>query len=286
MLLGSAYYLVLRHVYQEQLLSQARTVADQVDAFGTWVSQYGRVWVKDNDVSYLGHIAVVPATPGDQPAQTTNFYSKNPALAQREFSEAVARSKTPAQFRMTSDNVMNPNNKPDAFEAEAIKIIRAQGLKEYVEYRDGKFRFARTLYHKESCIACHGAVASAPADVTTRYGSERGFGFKTGDVAGITSVTLPTTSLWESSLKVVGPIEIGLVILAFAIAFLFIEFGVVRPIKKLTQAADTLSTGADVSLRLQNVKENSRNELHQLAFSVSRMRTSLHILMERLKKPK
>jgi methyl-accepting chemotaxis protein len=286
MLLSSAYYLVLRHVYYEQLLNQARTVADQVDAFGNWVSQYGRVWVKDNDASYLGHIAVVPVTAGEQPAQPTNFYSKNPALAQREFSEAVARSKTPAQFRMTSDNVMNPNNKPDPFESEAIKAIRAQGLKEYVEFRDGKFRFARTLYHKESCIACHGSVETAPLDVTTRYGSELGFGFKTGDVAGITSVTLPTTSLWESSLKVIGPIEVGLVALAFVIAFLFIEFGVVRPIKKLTQAADTLSTGADVSLRLQNVRENSRNELHQLAFSVSRMRTSLHILMERLKKPK
>ena len=60
-----------------------------------------------------------------------DFYSKNPALAQREFSEAVERSPSPSKFRLTSHNVMNPNNKPDAFEDGALREIRDRGLKEY-----------------------------------------------------------------------------------------------------------------------------------------------------------
>src|SRR5882672_1542678 len=55
-LVGSAFYLILDRIYLNQLKSQAETVADNVDAFGTWVAQYGRVWVKDDARSYLGHL--------------------------------------------------------------------------------------------------------------------------------------------------------------------------------------------------------------------------------------
>lgn len=282
-LMASAYLLMLRNVYQEQLHSQARTIADQVEAFGSWVSQYGRVWVKDNNTSYLGELVLIPSDADPKVTTPSHFYSKNPALAQREFSEAVARSKTPAQFRMTSDNVMNPANKADAFEAEAIRIIRAKNLKEYAEVRDGVYRYARTLIHQESCINCHGAAESAPADVTIRYGTVNGFGFKVGDVAGVISVKVPTASLWDTSLKVLGPLEIFLIVASFILAFLFMRYGVVVPIKKLTQAADTLSTGTDVNMNVHKIKENSSNELHQLALSLGRLRTSLQIAIQRMK---
>src|SRR5256885_9692246 len=61
---------------------------------------------KDDARSYLGHLPLLQAddgataTPGALKA--VNFYSKNPALAQREFSEVVARSGSPAKFRLTS----------------------------------------------------------------------------------------------------------------------------------------------------------------------------------------
>src|SRR5665213_1696287 len=122
-LMGSASYLILDRIYQSQLQSEAETVADNVDAFGNWVAQYGRVWVKDNDQSFLGHAVLFASdNPNEVPPKltTVNFYSKNPALAQREFSEVVEHSASPAKFRMTSHNVMNPNNKPDEFEQRAL----------------------------------------------------------------------------------------------------------------------------------------------------------------------
>lgn len=80
-------------------------VGRTLPSIGSWVSQYGRVWVKDNNASYLGELTVVPTGSESGSTEPVHFYSKNPALALREFSETVARSKTPAQFRMTSDNV-------------------------------------------------------------------------------------------------------------------------------------------------------------------------------------
>jgi hypothetical protein len=47
LLVVGSFYLVLDSVYRIELKSQAETVADNVDAFGSWVSQYGRVWVKE-----------------------------------------------------------------------------------------------------------------------------------------------------------------------------------------------------------------------------------------------
>ena len=121
--------------------------------------------MKDDDKSYLGHASLLQpeeGTPeGTVPPPGTkltpvDFYSKNPALAQREFSEVVERSPSQSKFRLTSHNVMNPNNKPDAFEEGALREIRDGNLKEYYELTDNGFRYARAVYQKASCIACHG----------------------------------------------------------------------------------------------------------------------------------
>src|SRR5262249_16044686 len=95
LLVVGSFYLVLDSVYHSELKKQAETVADNVDAFGSWVSQYGRVWVRDDNRSYLGQVRVVSATEPAQvasaagtlaPPDAWRFYSKNPALAQSEIS--------------------------------------------------------------------------------------------------------------------------------------------------------------------------------------------------------
>src|SRR5215831_7100633 len=261
LLVAGSFYLVLDSVYRSELKSQAETVADNVDAFGSWVSQYGRVWVKDDNRSFLGQVTLtVPATDGAvnaAPPDLWHFYSKNPALAQREFSEVVEKSASPAKFRVTSHNFMNPVNKPDAFEARALERIRAGHLKEYYEMTPESFRFARTLYVKQSCLACHGSAENAPADVKTRYGTERGFGFHEGEVSGIISVRLPARSFWQVTSAVVGPLQIALLASAFVVAVLFIQFAVVRPIKRVTRAAERISVGQQADLGAAGLKRTS-----------------------------
>lgn len=277
-LIGSAYYLLLREVYYTELQHQARGMADNVDAFGRWVSQYGRVWVRDKaDTMYLSEVSF------DNAGEPLHFYSKNPALAQREFSEVVARSTAQAKFRITSDNWMNPANQPDGFEAEAIATIKNRKLDEYVEVRDGHYRYARKIVHAPSCIACHGDAATAPRDVVERYGSERGYGFKAGDVAGVISVTLPTQPLLAATFGVLGPLEIGLVVVAFVILYLFMHFGVVKPIKRLTQDAERISVGKPVNLDTAKFSQKSGNELGQLTLALGRLRASMELAIQRMK---
>ena len=285
-LVGAAFYLILDRIYLNELKSQAETVADNVDAFGTWVAQYGRVWVKDDARSYLGHLPLLQAddgvtgTPGA--LKTVNFYSKNPALAQREFSEVIARSGSPAQFRLTSHNVMNPGNAPDVFERLALQRIRQSGLKEYFELTDGGFRYARTVYHKPACITCHGDADRAPNDVKVRYGTANGFGFRTGDVAGIISVTLPARSFWRLGLMAVGGGELAIIIAAFLIAMLFVRFAVVRPVMRLTEASHQISLGQPANLGVGRIARHSRNETHQLTLAIDRLRRSINIAMRKL----
>jgi hypothetical protein len=287
LLVIGSFYLVLDSVYRNELKSQAETVADNVDAFGSWVSQYGRVWVRDDNKSYLGQVTLV-STPDSTgtPADIWHFYSKNPALAQREFSEVVEKSASPAKFRVTSHNFMNPVNKPDAFEAMALERIRANHLAEYYEMSPDSFRFARTLYVKASCLSCHASAENAPADVKIRYGTEHGFGFKEGEVAGIISVRLPVRSFWKVTGDVVGPLQIGLLVSAFLVAVLFIQFAVVRPIKRVTRAAERISVGQQADLGATGLKRTSANEIHQLILATERLRASLALAMQRLvKKP-
>ena len=287
LLIGSAYFLVLRQVYFEELVRQSRNIADNVDAFGKWVAQYGRVWVKDSDSLYLSKfIAVDKAAATANDTAVTSFYSKNPALAQREFSEMVAKSNSKAKFRMTSDNWMNPSNKPDDFEAMAIATIKARKLDEYTEFLDGKFRYARKIVHAESCIKCHGSPASAPRDVTDRYGTERGYGFQAGDIAGVISVTLPTEPLLQASLSVFGPAETSLILLAFVVLYLFLHYGVLRPIRQLTQAAEALSMNKRADIKVGNIPPNTRNEIEKLMAAIDRFATSTKMAIKRMKEGK
>jgi len=289
LLVVGSFYLVLDSVYRNELKSQAETVADNVDAFGSWVSQYGRVWVRDNDKSFLGKVTLVSApdpaaTAATPPADVWHFYSKNPALAQREFSEVVEKSPSPAKFRVTSHNFMNPVNKPDAFETRALDRIRAGHLTEYYEVLPDSFRYARTLYEKASCLGCHASAESAPADVRERYGTQNGFGFKEGEVAGIISVRLPIRSFWAVTRDVLGPVQIALLVSAFLVAVVFIQFAVVRPIKRVTAAAERISVGQPADLGSARLKRTSGNEMHQLILATERLRASLMLAIQRARK--
>jgi len=286
-LIGGASWLILDRIYLTQLKSQAETVADNVDAFGSWVAQYGRVWVRDDDRSYLGHLGLFQADDmAATPPKVTevNFYSKNPALAQREYSEVVERSASPSKFRLTSHNVMNPNNKPDAFEDGALRRIRDGGLKEYYELLPGGFRYARTVYHKASCIVCHGDANTAPNDVKVRYGTQNGFGFKEGDVAGIISVRLPARSFWDVAQEVVGIWQLLMIVAAFVIAMVFIRYAVVGPIRRLTLATQQISVGKAADLGAAKIDAKSGNEIDKLALATERLRLSINMAMKRLTK--
>src|ERR1700686_4534947 len=92
-----------------------------------------------------------------------------------------------------------------------------------------------------------------PNDVKERYGVEHGYGFREGEVAGIISVRLPIRSFWNVAASVVGPIQIALLVSAFLVAILFIQFAVVRPLRRLTLAAERISVGQAADLGVDRI---------------------------------
>ena len=277
---GGAYYLILQGVYLEELKAQAKTVVANVEAFGSWVSRSGRVWVQDESQDYLSELELTQAGNGDQ---TFHFFSKNPALATREYSEVVGQSNSPAKFRMTSHNVMNPANAPDEFEQRALNEIREGDLAEYSESAGGVYRYAKPVYHKASCISCHGDPAAAPDDVVAIYGRDNGFGFKEGEVAGVISVSLPKRPLIQSSVTLFAILELFIVVFSIVLVLWFVRSSIIKPVRELTSAAEKISKGDPVSIDTTTIKAGSKNEVHQLLLATARMRSSFAIAMKKMK---
>ena len=295
-LVGTSGYLILEKVYRVQMRNQASIVADNVQSFGQWVANYGRVWVEtDPQTSYLGNKQVINVdsipdigtlTSNRLASHAITMYSKNPALAQREFSEVAWDSNSPAKFRMTSDNYMNPLNKPDPFEALAIAHIKESGADEFEEFDkvSRTYRYARAVRHKAGCIHCHGSPENAPTDVVARYGTKRGFGFKKGDLAGVISVRLPAHSFVSVVAPFVGVTELILIIVAIAIPVLFMQISVLRPIRKLAESATELSIGGTRDLDLVIKDQQKKNEIHQLGLAIRRLNTSTLMSLARMAK--
>ncbi len=289
-------------IYIDGVVNRARTVSENVNAFGAWVSKYGRVYVKDgSNNSYLGHEMYKTLKPSssaltegkltDDDLETLNLYSKNPALAQREFSEAVQKSEAKAKFRLTSHNVMNLANSPDEFEKKVMGRMRTEGLTEYSEVVGKELRYASILMMKESCLKCHASASAAPKDVIDRYGSTAGYGFKVGDMAGIISVRVPIDLSFATffkqfnSMGAMAYVAVALVLFALMLPLMFLKMGIINKIQKMTQFSESASLGRASNDEL-NIPQDSKNELASLGASIKRMNSSLQIAISKLKDEK
>lgn len=275
-----AYFYIAEKIHLHELRSQAQTVVAHVEAFGSWVAKSGRVWIKaDSSDSYLSREEFHKGE--GELSQNVVFFSKNPALAQREFADAVMQSAAPTKFRMTSDNVMNPNNAPDGFEMRALHSIKRDKLTEYASVYEGYYRYAKPVYHTANCIKCHGDAAQAPEDVIKRYGTQQGFGFKEGDLAGIISVSIPTVPLWKDVSKFVGPIELGIISSTLLLSLLCVHFWLSKPLNSLAQSTQEISLSTGLFNNAISTTQYGGDEVEKLALSIRRLTGATQILLKK-----
>ncbi|WPD24958.1 MAG: DUF3365 domain-containing protein [Candidatus Electrothrix aestuarii] len=255
---------------------EAGAVADQVIAFRSWVSQTGMVWVQKLVPGYHEFLSRENAADGGA------FYGKNPALATRELSMIANKEATRATFRVTSDDYRHEDNAPDEFENSAIKAFKADKSLEFVErYEGGSYRYARPVLVQQECLKCHGDPADAPAAVIAKYGAEKAFGYKVGEVRGIVSVSLPAVGAREVIRSLVNPWTIIFVLVIIAINLLFIHSVVIRLVR-LTRSAEAIAAGKlETELVYTNPSE-SNDELDHLYHATNLLKRSLVILFKRL----
>jgi len=223
---------IVHSLIVEQALNQSRSVADMAEHIGTWASRYGGLYVGQPAGGQPAHIGTflerhvyrsesaaghAPAGPplassaalgAYDPKEFDAYYSKNPALIQREVGDISAQSPTGNRFRLTARSVFNPANAADAFERRALDALQGAGSNEYFEVFGGQMRYARSIVPDRSCLTCHGAKADAPSFMRdNRMFTDGGFGYVEGRPDAIISVNVhmvPIGKAVTSSLSMSG----------------------------------------------------------------------------------
>ena len=276
LLVAGAFTATLNNLRQQVSRNEARAVADQVTAFRSWVAQSGMVWVQKLAPGFHDFLDQLADVKGGA------FYGKNPALAARELAAVAQRESARASFRVTSDNWRKQDNAPDAFEAAAIARFKEDKTLEFVEsYEGGKYRYAQPLLLGQGCLQCHGDPKDAPRSVLEKYGSEKAFGYKVGQVRGVVSVTVPALGLKDVLMSVAKPSSLALLALAVALNILFIRSVVMRLIA-LTRNAEAIASGKLETPLVYTNPSESNDELDHLYHAVNLLKRSLVILFKRV----
>ncbi|KAA0257810.1 DUF3365 domain-containing protein [Deferribacter autotrophicus] len=148
-----------------------------------------------------------------------------PAVATKELSQYAKRMSN-FRFHITSDRLVNPQNKPDEFEKYALKLFK-EGKKEVERIEFDKeygkvYRYMAPLYINQSCIQCH------------HYQ-----GYKVGELRGGISVFIPLKDIILNLRQ-----QLILFIISGITMYLFLNFilivllkrSVLNPLKSLEQA--------------------------------------------------
>ena len=134
------------------------------------------------------------------------------------------------QIRRVALHARNPASDPKPFEMKLINFFAAhprlhswQGLVQIAG--QSSFVHSRPVYFTADCMHCHGKPQDAPPDLIKLYGSTRGFGYKSGDIAGVTAVSIPVdlalAKIKERAISIFGLSFFGLSLLYLGIVFFF-----------------------------------------------------------------
>ena len=126
-----------------------------------------------------------------------------------------------------------------------------------------------------ACLACHSTPEAAPAAMVKMYGPSNGFGWKHNEVIGAQVVSVPMSLPIENANRAfytfMGSLTAVFVVLFIALN-LMLSFLIVRPITRMSEAADKISTG---DMDIPELADKGKDEVALLARSFNRMRRSL-----------
>lgn len=106
-------------------------------------------------------------------------------------------------IRNVSDDARNPDNKADRFEEQSIRYFVQNPTKKAkleVIKQDGRelFFYSAPIKIEGYCVACHGKKEEVLPFVLKKY--DTAFGYKEGDIRGVTSVKIPLEKIYASTM--------------------------------------------------------------------------------------
>jgi HAMP domain-containing protein len=192
-------------------------------------------------------------------------------------------------IRNASDNPINADNQVAGMELDLLEQFRSdrnyQSLNQVGTINGQQYLVsAAPKISKKGCLRCHGDPDSAPLDVTSTYGKKSGYGYKSGDVVGVSLVGVPLEDVQALTLKRSLLAIAGITVL-FGLLFIVVDILVRRliliPIVEMTEVAKAVSKG-DINREI-NVEKHG-DEIAELAQAFELMRRSLLTAMKRMKR--
>ena len=185
---------------------------------------------------------------------------------------------------------LNPTNLTDRatdWEADIVNHFRNNpSEKEVVGERDSAvgptLYLARPIAVESGCLTCHSSPSVAPKAQIKRYGTQNGFGWHQNEIVAAQIISVPMSlpiKLANDGLRNLL-ITLGTIFFAtIALIDIGMYFIVIRPLRKVSQAADRISTG---EIDLPPLPVNGKDEIAEVTTSFNRMHTSLKKAMELL----
>ncbi len=204
-----------------------------------------------------------------------------PAYSATEIMAALRKKYADYSYKEATLNPTNPRNKAVEWETDIVNAFRnTPDRGEISGVRDTptgqSLYLARPFQIKDkACLACHTTAAEAPPAMVKIYGPNNGFGWKHMEVIGAQIVSVPMALPIRNANRAFYTFMVSLsvvFVLLFIILNVMMSLLIVRPITRMSEAADKISTG---DMEIEEFSEAGRDEVALLGKSFNRMRRSL-----------
>jgi protein-histidine pros-kinase len=215
-----------------------------------------------------------------------------PAFAATETLATLQKKYPEYGYKEATLNPTNPRDKADPWEAKIVESFRTDGnMKETSGVRTTNLGpslyIARPIkITNGACLACHSEPAAAPASMIRTYGDQAGFGWQLNEIVGAQVVSVPMAVPMQRA-RVTFYTSLGALIAIFFAMFVILNVMldrlVIKPIVRMSAAADAISGG---KFDLAELDASGSDEVARLAQSFNRMTTSLAKAMQLLRAKK
>jgi HAMP domain-containing protein len=209
-----------------------------------------------------------------------------PAYAATETLTTLRKKYADYTYKEATINPTNPRNRAGDWENDIIRIFRDKpDTGEVSGERDtptGRALYiARPIQIKNpACLVCHSTPDAAPATMLKLYGTANGFGWKHNEIVGAQIVSVPMAvpvgNARRAFLTFMGSLA-AVFALAFVALNIMLTRIIVRPVARMSEAADQVSTG---NFDVPEFAEAGKDEIAQLGRAFNRMRRSLQTAMK------
>ena len=175
----------------------------------------------------------------------------------------------------------NPDNRPDAYEAEQLKAFASSNESESYQATkfEGKevFRYMQALVADESCLKCHGSFSSAPGFIQQRFPIEHpSYNYQVGDILGAVSVIRPMADLYgevSRNLRQALFYRAGILLVVVLMTWFFDRQFIISPIQAASKTIHRITSTGSLQERIPVT--GARDEIGQLLLDFNAMVSEL-----------